>query len=780
MKINSLYISAFGGIKNLELNFENGLNIIYGDNENGKSTVMAFIKMMFYGSERGSAQLIKNIRKKYIPWDGSAMAGSIDFEFEGKHYRIEREFRSSNSTDRVTLCDLALGTRQSAESDIGLRIFGLSVGAFERSVFIGQFGYPENDSASNSEINSKLSNIALTGDEKVSYDTVETRLNKAKNALMSKSGKAGILDKNIKLFGELKERLEKANELKAERTLKRNRITALQQETESLIKKAELIKGQISSEQDLRNSQKLKEYLSLKAELDDVNASLKLRDGSPLDEKFIQMLQFCISKADSAKRLTETKQLEVDTLKKSILASAENSGSSNEETIALLKDDIKTLEKKIYETQNAISKTEKKLISIQSVSPTNKGKITLFAGIGSILTAVICFLSLPMLSILLIGLAAILLILTPILFSAHRNKSSKILTQKEELSKLTSELRKAENEISNQLISKKIKLETVCAMQSKGFLAAEQQQDLLTKAETELSELEKAEQIETNALLNFFCRYKKINSAEEINRGLETLLPICEKQKEIKTKLNFISKDLGSISYEQAREKLNTLSDAELDPETDFEMLKAQYEELISKINGNKTDAATLLTELRAFANEGLSPEQISDQLSALSLTINSQKEFCDAATVALEVLKESFAEVRSSYGSHLEAKAGKLFSELTEGHYSSMSISNSFEIFVSEADVFGSREIAYLSSGTADQAYLSLRLALSELICEDKEQLPILLDDTLAQYDDRRAKIALEFLKNYAQSGQIIMFTCHKSLTDCEDASVISLADKA
>ena len=143
MKINSLYISAFGGIKNLKLDFANGFNIIYGDNEQGKTTIMSFIKMIFYGSERASAQISKNIRKKYTPWDGSAMAGSIDFEHNGKKYRLEKEFRSSNSTDKATLCDLDFGTRQAVSSDIGTKFFGLSSAAFERSVFIGQFGYPE-------------------------------------------------------------------------------------------------------------------------------------------------------------------------------------------------------------------------------------------------------------------------------------------------------------------------------------------------------------------------------------------------------------------------------------------------------------------------------------------------------------------------------------------------------------------------------------------------------------------------------------------------------------
>ena len=194
MKIKEIYISSFGGVKDLKISAENGLNVIYGENEKGKTTLMSFIKMMFYGSERANAQISKYIRKKYTPWDGSPMAGSIVFEARGRNFRLDREFRSSNSTDKVTLWDLDLGESKSVSGDVGNEIFGLSVGAFERTVFIGQFGFPESDAKSESEINSRLSNIALTGDESVSFETVKNRILKPKTALMSKSGNAGIYD----------------------------------------------------------------------------------------------------------------------------------------------------------------------------------------------------------------------------------------------------------------------------------------------------------------------------------------------------------------------------------------------------------------------------------------------------------------------------------------------------------------------------------------------------------------------------------------------------------
>ena len=80
MKINKIYISAFGGLKDFTLDLSDGLNVIYGNNEDGKSTVLAFIKAMFYGTGRNTKSLAESVRQKYTPWDNSQMAGRIFFE----------------------------------------------------------------------------------------------------------------------------------------------------------------------------------------------------------------------------------------------------------------------------------------------------------------------------------------------------------------------------------------------------------------------------------------------------------------------------------------------------------------------------------------------------------------------------------------------------------------------------------------------------------------------------------------------------------------------------
>ena len=110
MKINSIHIASFGKFKDFTFNFSDGFNIIYGDNEDGKTTIMAFIKMMFYGSRTKSSDLNKNLRKKYTPWDSDFMAGSVDFTHNGTSYRLEREFKGS-STDKITLINLDMGTK---------------------------------------------------------------------------------------------------------------------------------------------------------------------------------------------------------------------------------------------------------------------------------------------------------------------------------------------------------------------------------------------------------------------------------------------------------------------------------------------------------------------------------------------------------------------------------------------------------------------------------------------------------------------------------------------
>ena len=361
MKIKSIYIASFGGVKDLKLDLNDSFTVIYGQNEQGKTTVMSFIKMMFYGSDRAKGDLSKSPRKKYTPWDGSQMAGSIDFEKDGRNFRLERVFGESNSTDKVTLIDLDLGKRESVSADIGVKIFGLSAAAFERSIFIGQFGFPESNAAAEGEINSKLSNIALTGSEDTSFDEVYTRLEKAKLQLSSKSGKTGIYDKNLIALKDLNERLNKSNEQQQKVQLGRKKAQEIVNEIELLQKRADELKALLDKEQDFKNAHKLRELLSLKAELEEINKQLTLENGQKIDEMFLKKLDFCLSKINAVKQKIENKENENKVIKQSLDLALNPSPEVTPEKAETLENKIKALEK----TQNGLkaeyADTERKI-----------------------------------------------------------------------------------------------------------------------------------------------------------------------------------------------------------------------------------------------------------------------------------------------------------------------------------------------------------------------------------------------------------------------------------
>jgi len=775
MKINSVYISAFGGVKNLKLDLKNGFNVIYGENENGKSTLMAFIKMMFYGSERGSSQIAKNIRKKYTPWDGSQMAGSIDFEHEGKNYRLEREFRSSNSTDRVTLCDLDLGTRQTVGADIGLKFFGISCAAFERSVFIGQLGFPESDAAAEGEINSKLSNIVLTGDESVSFEAVYKRLEKAKLALMSKSGKAGGYDKNLKLYTELTERAQRAESIHNGYAAKTAQFAQKEQEILLLQQNAQALKVKIDAEQDVRNAEKLKKYLELKSELDRLNEQLRLDDGTLIDEMYLRKLQFCISKVQSAHAKAESKNGEIKTLEKSLEIGLNPPENATQDTANKLETEIQMLIKRAAECENKKTALEKeKQENAIKAKPRKKAIGFVALALGLVCAGIAAFSAIKSLIVpLCISVAAAVVFIYIYIVSKilEKRKAESITARAERLAETIDSTDFEISKLKQETESKKVSLQAINTALQSSATVLERQKQMLEEAVIQLNALQAEEKQETLALLQLFAKYK---NAEDIQQVLNSLDEITEKasiQKEVKQQINFISKDLGGISYEEADRKLKSIECDKMDLSADFDELKARYEKITKDIIEQKSALAAAVAEAKTAVSAAENPKEIEKQIDELKKKMVSQKEFCDTADIAMQVLTQSFAEIRRSYGSVLEKKAGEIFSGLTAQRYEGVSISKSLDINVTEKDVFGSREIDYLSSGTADQAYLSLRLALAELMYGENDALPVFLDDSLTQYDDGRMKTALEYLSGYSQKGQTVMFTCHSAISESAKA---------
>ncbi len=141
----SVHIDAFGNLSNYDRNFDKGLNTILGDNSTGKTTLLGFIRCMFYGLYDKKYLDIDKQRDMYRPWHMDKRAtfgGSMDFVWDGngkpERYRITRKFGSTAKSDSCQLVNLDNNQICSNTDNLGEQIFGFNLDTFERSIFVHQ------------------------------------------------------------------------------------------------------------------------------------------------------------------------------------------------------------------------------------------------------------------------------------------------------------------------------------------------------------------------------------------------------------------------------------------------------------------------------------------------------------------------------------------------------------------------------------------------------------------------------------------------------------------
>lgn len=136
------------------------------------------------------------------------------------------------------------------------------------------------------------------------------------------------------------------------------------------------------------------------------------------------------------------------------------------------------------------------------------------------------------------------------------------------------------------------------------------------------------------------------------------------------------------------------------------------------------------------------------------------------ALALAIETLGRADAELQSRFSPQLAQKAADYMDYLTGGRYDELVLARDLSAKACSADDPTPRDTAYLSAGTADLLYLSVRLALCELTCPTDDPCPLVLDDMLVNFDDARARRAMALFREIAQHRQVILFTCHER--DC------------
>ncbi len=769
MKIDSLYIASFGKFKDYRLNFSDNLNLFYGENENGKSTILSFIKMMFYGNPSKTSDLLKNPRKKYLPFDNSIMAGSIDFTVGDKSYRIERTFGASNSTDRITLIDLSDGSRQnfSGTTDLGAKFFNLSASAFERCVFIASFGPISDDNTATGELNSRLSSIVVSGEEDVNEKKIASRLIAAKEELMSKGGKVGRLDKNKQKLIDLANQLTTSRQAEEDREALALKIENQKKRLVLVNKEIDRTVQKIKATENSRNWRKLKDFIETSSQFNIAKKKLIKSNGEMIDIKSINAVE---DKLSALKLLGQT----LPELKSNLAVinseiAASNTPAKNEATqlveqrINQLNDELKRLNAK-EETAKAT------VLRLEELKAKNAEKRKKINPVLLIFTIIFVVLGAVLLKFKLLFAAVsftVSLVLFLLMFVVA--KAKKPLDKKDELL-----LEQSKNDIVVCQSEKgKIKEETEEQTNIKNALleqlkkASSLTEEKLQNLEVLKEKIEKGEQ-ETAKIKQFFAEFFENETVTASVSGVEIAIhaykDYIRQYDTAKTRLALLKADLGEdMTVELAAVKLNEINHGESeenDPKKLEEYLNFKQKEANDINKSIAYDEAVARTDFSTHRH----PTDIEHEIEQTEKLIAEQKEFCDSIDIAAKALANAFAKTRQTFSLVLEKRTAEIFSALTGGNYSAVSVSKEFSLAVESNTFFGSRSWQYLSAGTIDQAYFALRLALSELLSKDCGGLPVLIDDAFCQYDDNRSQKAMDFLKEYSKNNQVVFFTCRKS----------------
>lgn len=732
MKINRIKIDHFGGLSNFSLSFSNGFNLVFGQNEDGKSTVLSFIRMMFYGDATKVTSLNVNLRRRFSPFSGERMGGEIEFTHEGKDYLLSKQFGKTPRTDKTILFDVSQGEPITVEGEVGEMLFNMSCAAFERSIFISGFTPAEDGSA---ELSAKLASTMYSGEQNESFGEVENRLLDAQMQIHT-SRKKGSADRLLEALGNLENEKNAALENENRR---KEKLRLLNETEETLLK----LSAQKENASDL-----------LKA------ASEKERLGEYKNELMQRESLAALEKENSG--LTAQKLAEAENLIKAatnLRASARANKEICKEPDQPNEDFSQQLDTLLSEL--GAKKQELALINGRfdeaSAASTSGSSAKFFvpaamfaaSAVGAIFNLFLLVFLAPAIVFAILGITS----------ASGKNRGK--IERETKLLELGREKAAVEDEIktlNDQYLILNERKKLSAESREKAVLEREK---ILADAEDKLLKADEAEHTAAELL-----------GTEKA--ALSEALDICRKRLErISALKEFLAASaLASLSDDELKSKVALPADDSLLPAEEY---SREIRELEKSINEAHALSARLRTEnenlLRLHRTIGVIENDIEDAKKSLA----EQEEHFSSLSLARDVLAEAYDEMRRNFAPELNKKTSELLEKLTGGKHARAAISNDLQITVSqEGEIPFSAD--YLSSGGGDQAELCLRLALAELTAGDRK-LPLLLDDVLMQYDDTRAALATEFFSNYGKENQVLLFTCHgffKELAEAQNANIV------
>jgi len=677
MLINKLYLDYFGQFYDFEIDLYPGFNLIYGENEAGKSTIHTFIKGMLFGIERarGRASASKeDTYTRYLPWNyPGAYRGYMDIEIEDKRYRIHRSFHSSDKSFTVT--DLETGRVVKLTNDhISDIIPGLTESTYKNTISIEQLK-ASTDTQLASALRNYMANLSISKSNEINVTKALNALTARKRILEASLDSAELI--------EIKTAIQEGEEKERELETLTIQLKKLSAEHEILMKEKQSLMARM-------NSEEIKQMEHLPAILEKYRNFIALtKQYSQIKDKLIELR--------TRKEQLEKKQGSRASLLEDIKASHEINTKLQEQN-----HNLQELEQQM---EHVDGKMKRRLI----------------------------FAFLPL------GILAILVI---------------IITNRKPFGILTGILFLFGAFLYSMIVNQKMK-------RNRNYIASKEKE--LTIKQSNLQE----------KLWLIYDR-NQVSSHQELLQKQEESIQLSYALQNVKEQLSTLlqqeneTEDHRDSVYEEIMKYMQYfLSEDEL---TDQAMQRLQnevyqrrqwqlqgQEEIDRKLDVNKINIEKVKWEISKLEEN---EEELLKWKARLMELEQMQKENAlelEAVKLALNTIQGLSVSIHDSFGNQINRAISDTMKKVTNEKYSDIKVDEKLDIKVG----FQGSYLPFdkLSAGTIDQIYLSLRLAVSDLLL-GKNRMPLIFDDSFAYYDESRVRASLQQL---SKRQQVILFTCHK-----------------
>lgn len=730
MILNSLNIISFGGLRNRVIDLSDGVNVISGANESGKTSAAMFIKFIFYGLNGRKGRNTLTERQRYVNRTTLQAAGSVQCTTgDGTEWRIERLVSLSDGQsvrERVRITNLTTG-----ESTIGQNpgefFFGVPEEVFVSTCFISQSAQMKPDVAKLSPTDTAIGNLLTAADETVDVPRAVKLLDSRRRELIHKTGSGGeindLKEKRSALAAEMKATAERSAEimqLDASLTDIKRRIAQLEEADEHYT-------ALFSALDKITAKRRMESQKQTAAALDELNAQIADLDASPLGEGFAETLLEC--------------ERDVRAYDEECAVYDERLPQLND---AVADEEIPDGEEIVSEVRHLDSKCR---------SLTGVAAAFLISGALGLAAALVLYYFntdrylIPLIMALVLAVLGAGMILRQV---KCRSQLNTLLDTWDAESPAEIETAVAEKlavlDRNRMLVLEKQRMEASLEAAKLRFdLASERLHTLAQDADADSTGdlYDIIEALHKLADSTAEKRTEMSASAEKLSGRLELLTEQLDGMDEAQAELEAYAVMNTDIGREAASLDKQALANAVRERDFTVSALKSAI-----KRRSNLEEA------LAATGRVDRTPDEYATLISAADARIEELSLRADAYETAKNAILAAGETVRSGVIPSVTARASEMIRHATGEKHERLTLDSSFNAgLAADGDVLTAE---YLSKGTSDLTYFALRAALCDEIFRAESPM-LVMDETFAHFDRERLNATLSLLDQH----QCLIFTC-------------------